>query len=478
MIRPCVVLIRPGFGSNVPETFRQVNPPIGLGYLASSLDAAGFTTYIIDLSLKAIPLGVVCAFLEKKQPVFVGISALTAYYNGMKAVSLFIKERLPRIRVVLGGVHASSVIAECLVECRADFVVRGEGEQTVVELARELLKSDPDFSRIDGLAFHAGGSIMMTNERASIQDLDSIPFPAWHKINPNRYPRVPHGVVLKHKQFASIISSRGCPYDCAYCASCRFWKQKIRYRSPKNVVDEIEYLHDEFGIREVHFWDDNLTLRRGHIIGICKEIIKRGLNGMAFGTPNGLRVDTLDEPLLKLMRQAGFYELTFAVESGSIGILRLNGKHTDLRKTMRNTVIARNLGYLVNSFFIIGFPQDTEETIEKTIRYAVSVPFTYSLFFLLKPLPGSRIFEEWSKGKALLGYNWDKLTTYTQMNEFILGRLSPSYLFARQKSAFRRKIFRFPGILKTILLTIKYFQVSQLKNKLSSFRQFFMKLAS
>ncbi|MEX2680711.1 MAG: radical SAM protein [Candidatus Sigynarchaeota archaeon] len=476
MNRPCVVLIRPGFESTIPESFRQVNPPIGLGYIASCLENAGFRADIVDLSLKNVSLDVLCTFLKKRQPVLVGISALTAYYNGMKRISLYIKEHLPGIRIVLGGVHASALPSECLVECRADFVVIGEGEETMVELAKEMLKSDPDPSKIAGLAFLASGKIVMSKERALIPDLDTIPFPAWHKINPNRYPRVPHGVVLKYKKFASIISSRGCPYDCAYCASCQFWKRKIRYRSPKNVVDEIQYLHEKFGIREIHFWDDNVTLRREHIVGICTEIIKRRLNHLAFGTPNGLRVDTLDESLLKLMRQAGFYELTFAVESASIRILRSNGKFTDLKKIMYNTVIAKKMGFLINSFFMIGFPEDTEETIEKTIRYAISVPFTYSEFFLLKPLPGSKLFENWSKGKDLLNFDWNKLTTYTQRNGFLLGTLSPEYLFTSQKSAFRRKLFRFPGIIQTILLSIKYFQISQLKNKILSFRDFFIHL--
>jgi anaerobic magnesium-protoporphyrin IX monomethyl ester cyclase len=472
------VLLRPGFGANIPESFRQVNPPIGLGYLAACLDHAGFTAHVIDLSLRNIQQDVIDAFLQEKQPLLVGITALTAYYGGMKTISRSIKERFPKLPVVLGGVHASSLPAECLAECRADFIVRGEGEETMVELAREMLKETPDFSKVNGLAFRTEGNTIFTNERALIHDLDTIPFPSWHKIDPNKYPRVPHGVVLKHKEFASIISSRGCPYDCSYCASCQFWKQKIRFRSPKNVVDEIQYLRENFGIREIHFWDDNLTLKRDHIVGICKEIIRRGLNDMAFGTPNGLRVDTLDEPLLKLMRQSGFYELTFAVESASIRILRLNGKHTDLKKIMWNTVSAKRLGFLINSFFIIGFPEDTEETIEQTIRYAISVPFTYSLFFLLKPLPGSRMFNDWSKGKTLIDYDWDKLTTYTQMNDFILGTLSPAYLFASQKSAFRRKIFRFPGLIMTILLTIKYFQFAQVKNKVASFREFFIKLIS
>ncbi|NMC06467.1 MAG: radical SAM protein [Candidatus Lokiarchaeota archaeon] len=478
MNRPCIVLFRAAFGPNIPESFRQVNPPIGLGYLASSLEKAGFTTHVIDLSLKNVREDTIQAFLAKKQPLLVGITALTSYYKGMKDLSIFIKERFPNLPVVLGGVHASSLPEECLVECHADFVVRGEGEVTVVELAMELLRPNPDFSKVDGIAFRVDGSTTFTPDRALITNLDDIPFPAWHKINPNHYPRVPHGVVLKHKSFASIISSRGCPFNCAYCASCQFWKQKIRFRSPSNVVDEIQYLHDHFGIEEIHFWDDNLTLNRDHAVGICKEIIRRGLHHMAFGTPNGLRVDTLDEQLLKLMRRAGFYELTFAVESASIKILRSNGKNTDLKKIMWNTVIARKQGFLVNSFFMIGFPEDTAETIEKTIRYAISVPFTYCLFFLLKPLPGSRIFNTWAAGKTLLGYDWDKLTTYTQMNDFILGTLQPAFLFACQKNAFRRKIFRFPGIVEMLLLTIKYFQISQMRNKIASFREFFIKLIS
>jgi len=116
---------------------------------------------------------------------------------------------------------------------------------------------------------------------------------------------VPHGFILKHKRFAPIMTSRDCPFSCAYCASCNFWRQKIRYRSPKNVVDEIQHLQEKFGIKEIHFWDDNLTLRQSHNEAICREILKRKIK-IAMKTPNGIRVDTLNEKVLKLMKAAGF----------------------------------------------------------------------------------------------------------------------------------------------------------------------------
>jgi radical SAM superfamily enzyme YgiQ (UPF0313 family) len=233
-------------------------------------------------------------------------------------------------------------------------------------------------------------------------------------------------------------------------------------------VDEIQYLHETFGAREIHFWDDNLTLKREHIEGICKEILRRKLN-MAFCVPNGVRVDTLDEKLLKLMKAAGFYKLTFAVESGDYKLLKNSGKTINLKKIMRNTVLAKKMGYFLNSYFILGFPGETEETIRKTIKYAKALPFDYSSFFLMKPLPGSKIFDDWSKGKDLLDYDWDNLSTYMETNKFLLSELDPELLSKAHKRAHSEKIVRLKPLLNLLWINITHFHFSQLKYEIERF---------
>ena len=461
--RPTIILIRPDFGKGLEYIYRQVNPPIGLGYLASYLTQNGFKVYILDLAFRRIGLDVLFSFIRKHKPLFVGLSALTAYYEPMKKLSNNIREMFPELTIILGGVHASSLPNLAIHECKADFVIIGEGEKTILELSDLLKKGNRNFSSIPGIAYKENNQVQLTEPRSLIDDLDTIPFPAWHKINPHKYPKNPHGFIMKFSKVAPIFSSRGCPFNCHYCASCRFWGQKIRFRSPENVVDEIQYLHEEFGIREIHFWDDNLTMKRSHIIGICKEIISRGLHHMRFSTPNGVRVDTLDYKIMRYMKAAGFYAMTFAVESGDKKILRENGKLMDLKKIIKNTVVAKKLGFLLNSYFMVGFPGDSEKTIRKTIQFAKSVPFDYRTFFLLKPLPGSKIFSEWTKGKDMLDFDWNGLSSYMQANRFVLKELSSDYLEKIHKKAHSENILRIPGLIKLLFISLTHFHFSQLK---------------
>jgi anaerobic magnesium-protoporphyrin IX monomethyl ester cyclase len=423
----------------------------------------GFKVDIIDLAAINLPLTTLVDFIKKKQPLFVGLTSLTAYYNSMKLLSIFLKKQIPSLTVVIGGVHPSSLPSYALKECNADFVVIGEGEITIVELARFLKSGAKDPSIIDGLGYRVGDSVTFTHPRALVKDLDTIPMPAWHKINPNKYPKNPHGYLMKYSRVAPVLSTRGCPFKCKYCASCQFWKQTIRFRSPLKVVDEIQYLHERFGIREIHFWDDNITMKRSHIEGICKEIIKRGLHHMAFSAPNGVRVDTLDESMLRLMRKAGFYELTFAVESGSRTILKENAKNTDLKTIIKNTVIARKVGLLINSYFMLGFPGETAATLEQTIRFSKALPVHYRTFFIVKPLPGSEIFTKWSSSIDLKNFDWDALSSYMKVNNLKLNDLDEKYLTRVHKRAHFENNYRLGNFITILWLTTRYFHFSQLK---------------
>jgi len=461
--RKTIVLIRPDFSSLTQYIYKQVNPPIGLGYLASYLEENGYVVHVIDLALKRVEFNDLVEYIKKSNPLLVGISALTAYYGGMKILSRNLRQALPNIVLVLGGVHPSSVPKYAINECNADFVVIGEGEETLLELARAIEYGDTDYAMIKGIAYHEGDEVKITAKRDLIADLDALPIPAWSKINPNTYPKIPHGTILKYTQIAPILSTRGCPFECAYCASCRFWGQKIRFRSPSKIVDEIQYLHEKFGIREIHFWDDNLTLKRDHIIGICKEIIKRKLNHMAFSTPNGVKVDTLDVKVMRWMKAAGFYSFTFAIESGSSRILREMGKKISLAKIVQNTVIAHEIGIKLNSFFMIGFPGDTMETIRKTMQLANSIPLDYRTFFILKPLPGSKIFIDWARSRDLLNYDWDDLKCYMEASDLEINQLPPDLIQKMHKKAQNINFIPPKRLFNLLWIILRFFHFSQMK---------------
>lgn len=438
-----IILLRPSF----QMIFSQENPPIGLGYLASYLERFGFTVHILDLSSIKITTKVLVEFIARRAPVFVGITALTAYYNSAKELARLIKKEFPSLPLVLGGVHASALPELSIVECGADFVVIGEGEATALELARGLMDGMTDFSQVRGIAYRAGNRVVINGPRGLLEDVDSLPMPAWHKINPNRYPRQPHGSIMMFKEVAPILSSRGCPYACDFCASCKFWGQRIRFRSPVKIVDEMEYLKRNFGTREFHFWDDNLTVKRSHIVGICKEILKRKLN-IAIAMPNGVRVDTLDEDLLKLMKRAGFYFLIFAVESWSKKVLLGYNKNTNLAKIARNVIIAKRLGFELGTYLILGFENSTIESMHRDIRFTKSLPFDLISFFLLKPLPGSKIFEIWADGKDLHDFDWSAINYFN--SKVATGNWETRVLDEIQDRAFKEFYLRLPALLRTI----------------------------
>lgn len=465
--RSSIILIRPRTSIRAME---MPNPPIGLGYLSSYLELYGYRVYLLDLLLRNIRTIDLIALIKNTKPVAVGISILTAYYMSAKTLCLEIKQELPLIPIILGGVHPSSLPELSLNECNADFVVIGEGEKTMLELIKALESKKRDFSSINGIAYKENDKIQITEPRTLIPDLDMLPMPAWDKINPNHYPKDPHGSLMKYSRLAPIISTRGCPFRCNYCASCRFWRQTIRYRSPVKVVDEIQYLHDHFGIREISFWDDNLTFKREHIRGICLEIIKRGLNSMmVFSTPNGVRVDTLDESILKLMKAAGFYFLTFAVESGSIQVLKRNGKTIDLKKLARISFIAKEIGFVLNSYFIIGFPTETVDNIKRTIQFARSLPFDMKTFFILKPLPGSKTFNDFIGDKDLSNYDWNNLH-YMIVTDNV-SSIDPKILKKWFDVAYRSTIY--PRFLRFFFFRfVKYGHIFQIKVMLRKVMQF------
>ena len=419
----CVVLIRPNF---LIYTSMK-NPPIGLGYLSAVLEKNGFTTYILDLTVLNISHQTLIHFLKRKQPIFVGITALSTYYSEARQLSRLIKEAIPNQVVVFGGVHATALPENTIMESRADFVVRCEGEETIVELARCLYEGKKDFENIFGITYIVDGKPVSTEDRPLIKDLDALPFPEWHKINPFRYPAFPHGAIYWFRQYAPILTTRGCPYSCKYCASTNFWKNRIRFRSPRNIVDEMEYLVNTFGIKEFHVWDDNFTLKKSHVVGVCREILKRGLK-LKLTTPNGIRIDSLDDEVLRWMKAAGFYALTLAVESGSQEMLDAMGKKTKLSAMVENISKAKKIGFYLNTFWMMGFPGETPEMIWKTINLAKDLPVDAAYFYMVQPLPGSELFNLYVKNKSLVDQDWGNIEYHNSPDELKWNALPSSMI--------------------------------------------------
>lgn len=374
-----VALTRPDYHSHL------ITPQLGIGYISSYLKSRGVESFIVDgLNRSLTNMEIVS---ECKDADVVGINCLTDYYPRVAELSRLLKSRGKT--VVIGGAHPSVLPRETLEGTGADFVVVGEGEEAMYELARRLERREPA-TKIPGVMSRESPGL---ERRGYIKDLDAIPFPDWAEMDPRTYKKAPHGGFVKRFPVAPVTSTRGCPYTCTFCASPEIWGRRIRYRSPENVVDEIEYLVKEFGVREIHFEDDNLTLKRSHVEGICELILDRKIK-VSWATPNGIRVDTITPKLLKLMKRSGCYFIAFGIESGNESILRNINKETDLATITRAVHEAKRAGMLTQGFFIFGLPGETERTVENTVNYAKSIPLDKAQFLLLDVLPGSQIWKD------------------------------------------------------------------------------------
>jgi anaerobic magnesium-protoporphyrin IX monomethyl ester cyclase len=322
-------------------------------------------------------------------------------------VASIAKKENKNIIVVLFGLHPSSRPNDCLQNLDVDFVVVGEPENTISELVNSLEQKKHNLREIDGLGFRENGEAVLTGKRAVIENLDTLPFPARHLLPMEVYAKAVKQNPLRgeiHKPYTIVITSRGCPYSCVFCSSCVVWGKKWRPRSPKNVVDEIEQVIKNFGIQQIDFSDDNMSLDKQRMAEICDSIVKRRLKFEWF-TPNGIRADTLDEPLLRKMKNAGCKKIRIAPESGVQRIVDdVIKKNLDLKTVEQAVILCKRIGIKVGCFFVIGLIGETKADIEKTINFAYKLKRLGAdtfIFSIAMPLYGTAFYEQ-AKQKGFL----------------------------------------------------------------------------
>ncbi|MBC7129906.1 radical SAM protein [Candidatus Bathyarchaeota archaeon] len=286
-----------------------------------------------------------------------------------------IKEIDPEIITVMDGVHPTARPAECLSHKAVDFVIIGEAEQTWLELADAIEKgySLSELKKIRGIGFKKNGEALITPSRPFIQDLDALPFPARHLLPMKVYFEAVRKNPLRgevKKPWTMMITSRGCPHSCIFCTAHIMRGRRWRERSPENVVAEIEHVVETYGVRQIDFHDDNMTLDRERMAKLCDLIMERGLD-IEWFTPNGVRADTLDRELLLKMRRSGCKRIYVAPESGVQRVVnKIIKKNLDLKAVERAVALSREVGIKVACFFVIGFIGETKEDIEATINFA------------------------------------------------------------------------------------------------------------
>ncbi|MBC7114940.1 MAG: cobalamin B12-binding domain-containing protein, partial [Archaeoglobi archaeon] len=341
-----VLLINPPESTNKYRTFLNVlAPPLGIAYIAAVLEENGISVKIIDAPALRMGIEEVLGEIKRESPKVIGITCTTPIMPHASKLMKRIKEEGIDAPIVCGGNHPTFCDEDTL-RSGADFVVRGEGEITFLELYRAL-ESGEEPEKVKGISFLKNGELIRTEEREKIEDLDSLPFPARHLLPMDRY----QALGLPHK-FTTMIASRGCPMGCSFCASSAFHGRKLRIRSVENVVDEIEHVIQEYGVEFITFMDDTFTLLRNWVEKFCDEILRREIK-IKWGAT--ARVDRMSLDLLKKMKKSGCVALFVGVESGDQEILDRITKNVVLDQTKRAFENMRKSGILSIASVAIGY---------------------------------------------------------------------------------------------------------------------------
>ena len=346
-----------------PQTqgFVGMMPPLGLAWLASSLETAGIGVEILDRQVD--PRSFIDVF-QKAHPKILGISTTTAARFQAFHYAAEAKRLAPETVVVFGGSHATCTPHDTLTHLpQVDTVVVGEGEATLLALARRVLDGSRNLAGIPGLWHRHDGEILAGPPRPRESHLDSLGFPARHLL-PNSLYRLENeflGGTAFH-----IMASRGCPFACTFCSAAKIWGHHITYRTPHHVVDEMEHLRDRYGAGGFRFMDALVTLRRDYIRALCKEIIDRGIN---LPWECEVRADTIDEEILRLMREAGCYYVDFGAESASDRVLSRMKKKISREQISEALVLTHRLGFKTKVFFTFGHIGETLADARETLRF-------------------------------------------------------------------------------------------------------------
>lgn len=355
-----------------PMKYRFVtNPPLGIAYLQSILEKNNYEVKSIDMfnySFKKCEKEI-----RKYDPDIVGISCFTNERANSFKLAEICKNINPDIKVIMGGPHATFLSDQIISNFPVDFIVRNEGEVTILELIKTLEKGK-NLKNVLGITFRKNGKIFKNKDRPFIKNLDEIPFPEYRDFDlKNYFPKKTDIDIyspLSISRFLdlrslSIITSRGCPFNCQFCSTSRFWGGCWRFRSARNVVDEIELLYYKYKIKFFNFADDVFSINQKRVIEICKEIIKRKLD--LFWSA-ATRVDFISKKMLEWMKKSNCIQVQYGVESGSPKILKNIKKQISINQIIRAFEISKKLGLMTHCFLIIGNPGENKQTINETIK--------------------------------------------------------------------------------------------------------------
>lgn len=415
---------------------------LGIGYIASTLKQAGHEAVIYDpniitntnkkeYSLDDLSKLSEMALLDSNNAVW---KELESVVSSTRPDVVGISSKIPDLRItlnvlrivkgidnktvtVVGGPAGTTCPDLVLRDPKVDFVVRGEGEITIVELLEIIKLANNDFEKIDGLSFRSNDVVIHNKNRSLIENIDELPFPDRESLLFSEQ----RSLTDRQEIMSHLVTSRGCPYLCTYCANTAIWgTRNIRLRTPESVVEEIIHLRDTYGVSRVTLWDDHLTTNKKRVVDFCNLLINEnvGVKWLSFA-----RANTIDSELLNLMEKAGCYELQIGVESGSDRILTMVNKGVTLDQMRNAAKLLRKSGIRWHCFLMIGFPTETRDEMQATIEFLYQLKPDSVQLSVVTPYPGTKLFMDVIATGKLTEEDWLSADT-ERLNSVLVDTMS------------------------------------------------------
>ncbi len=397
----CVLIDPPEQSTQMHEVY----PPLGLLYIAAVLKQNDIDVHLIESRSRGLLSNEVIEEVRKENPNFVGITAITARINSALYLSAKVKEINPNIKVILGGPHVHFEHRDIINCPSVDFCVRGEGEITALELLK-VVSNHSNLREVKGITFKEGDEVFVTPNRPFVRDLDRLPFPDRGLLQSPAY----RGLWTEGETFSPMLATRGCPYLCQFCDAPAIWGRVHRRRSVANVLDELEQIYNEFGVRYVRFVDDLLVVNKKWTIELCRGMHERGLDELSWVCDG--RVGLMSEELLEELKKANCKVIFYGIEFGNQRILDFCKKGFTIKQIKETIDLTSKVGISSYGYFMIGYPTETVETVEDTINLAKELALDYGMesagFSIVTPFPGTGLYEYCKKNDMLKTTDWSQ----------------------------------------------------------------------
>ncbi|EKD26517.1 MAG: radical SAM protein [uncultured bacterium] len=436
---------------NPPWTFRKQNiwkdissciPPIGLAQIASYLEKHAYKAVIWDMAAESLDSNA----LKKKiielpcLPSFIGITSTTSIFHNAVEVAGIIRNIIPEVPIIMGGVHPTLLTDEVMKHSCVDYCIRGEGEQTLLELI-----SGNNKMNISGLSFKKDNVIIHNPDRPFIENIDALPLPAYHLLPMHKY----HPALGSYQRLPGIgmITTRGCPGRCTFCNG-QYMGKRIRFNSANKILNEIKILQKDYNIKEISFYDDTFTAVKNNVLELCKLIIAENIDitWSCFS-----RVDFVDKDILKLMKKAGCHQICYGVESRDETILKNMNKKISFESVSCAIKMTKEAGIETRTTFMLGSPGETEQSMLQTINYACELNPDIALFNITTPYPGTEMFSWASENNLIKTRDWSCYDLSQPVME--VPGLSAAIIMKYYRKAYLRFYVRFSYIITQFIKT-------------------------